>query len=325
MAISATAAKIGQVLEGVGSKTIGALVFWSLSGVDIGRAELRQEFQDAGLGAAVPRDPRESTLLTSAMRRTMVGRSDTFTRRFSKGWGIVLEIPGPPNERGEHKLIHQHVASVHVETMQIAVDRARMANPQRLAPELVWRFHGQAEHVVRAQAVALVVEQEYRNAADRLDTSDLSNVLVNLMHGTTRDPLLAAVSLRQSTGGLYFVHASKVDQARQVRDLVQRLSPQSSFVVMTLTGEADNLDAAAQSAELGFTSQLAELRDEVREFLAKTPRSELTDRSVRIRADRFQLLRARVELFRDVLGTVAGELQGQIELAREQLQKEAGL
>lgn len=321
--VSATAERLEAVLSGVGSKTIGALVFWSLSGVDCSRDALRDAFTARGMAAAVPRDPRPTTLLSTAVKATGVGKANVLWRRAGSGWALVLEET--VTENGATRLAHAHVATVKVDAHLEYVKRALLQNPQRLAPELQWKFTGKPLQVHRAQVIAAEVEQAYHRAKNYLETADLSVVLVNLMHGTSRDTLLGAVSLRQSTGGLYFVHASQVERARQVRDLVHQLAPKCSVVVMAITGEAENLEAAAQAARLGFVTQLNELRNEVTKFLSETPRAEVSDRNINVRVDRYKQLSARVEIFRDILGSVAGELGSQIEAARKDLEREVGL
>lgn len=324
--ISATAEKLEAVLAGTGTRTIGALVFWSLSGVDCSRVAFREAFEAIGMGAAVPRDPRESTLLTTAVRLSGTGKANVLWRRAGKGWALVLEEAIADPDRPETtRLAHTHVATVTIDTHREYVKRALAQNPNRLAPELQWRFQGKPAQVARAQVIAAELEQHYHQTKHFMDTADLSVTLVNLMHGTSRDTLLGAVSLRQSTGGLYFVHSSKVEQARQVRDLVHQLASKSSVVVMAITGEAENLEAAAQAAKLGFASQLNELRAEVTKFLAETPRHAVSDRNVSVRVDRYKQLSTRVEIFRDILGSVAGELGNQIEAARKDLEREVGL
>lgn len=306
-----TTERLGTYLEAHGTRTIGALVFWTLANVNVGREDFRRAMAEEGLGAAVPRDPRPTTCLTTAVRKAMVGKSDAFVRRLDGGaWGIVLERQDVEDKR----LQHAHVASVRVETSEL-----------KPTPELKWDVKARPGQLERLRSIGGEVQARFVEAMTRLDTSDLSAVMTTSMHGTTRDQLVGAVSLRERTGGLYFVHASKLDVLRRLKAVVERFCPECSIVVMTITGEADNLEQAAQAARQSFVAQLKELQAEVATFRSELGGKQPTDRNLTVRANRFKQLAARVELFGDILGDVAGELKTQIDQARVNLEAELEL
>lgn len=315
---SETITNLGDFLASGGHQTIGALVFWSLSGVRVERAELRAAFAEIGMGAAVPKDPRHSASLTTAIHQAAVGKPNVLMRKMAKGWAVVLESPDP-NAPG--KLKHTHAATVVADPMEMLVERRRAADPQRLAPELDWKFQAPAEALKAVLPIAREVEERFVAVRQYLDTSDLSCILVNAMHGTSKDQLLSAVSLRQSSGGLYFVHSSKLPKMLALRQAVERLAPKCELNVLTITGNADNLAAAGKAARSSFLMQLAELRKEVSEFRASVPVGERTERSVSTRAAAYQALAGKVELFRDVLGDVADQLGNEIEGARAEVER----
>lgn len=315
---------LGDFFASGGHQAIGALVFWSLSGVQIERAALRAEFEAIGMGAAVPRDPRHSTSLTTAIHQMCVGKPNVLARKVGKGWGIVIEDTQQVEERpGEvaSRLKHVHAATVYADPMELSMRRRAENAPQQKALELEWRFTPAAHQVRRVFELAQEVEQKFLDARAYLDTSDLSTILVNAMHGTTKDALLGAVSLRQTAGGLYFVHASRLGVLHQLRDALQRLAPQSDISVLTITGSADNLGAASKAARQSFQLQLADLKREVQEFRATTPLGNRSERNITTRADHYRQLAGRVELFRDVLGGIADELGNEIEGARGELER----
>lgn len=313
---------LGDFLASGGQHTIGALVFWSLSGVEVERDVFRQELEALGMAAAMPRDPRHSTSLRTALGRLLVGKANLLVRQVDKGWGLVVEqaVAPEPGSKGPSKLKHVHCATVVADPMDLAVERRREAGKQ-LAPDLAWTFTPTLPLMARTYELARETEEHYLHARRYLDTSDLSVILVNAMHGTTRDTLLGAVSLRQTTGGLYFVHSSKLEQLAQLRELVQRHAPKSDLTILTITGSADNLAAAGGAARQSFQIQLAELRKEVAEFRSTTPLAERTERSVTTRAAHFRQLAAKVELFRDVLGGITDELTREIDGAKGEVER----
>lgn len=309
----AVATELSDFLSSGGTKTLGALVFWSLSGVNIPRGELRREFTDAGLQAAVPRDPKISTMLTTAVGDAMVGQRDLVARRFGAGWAVQLEQKDPEDDR---VLRYTQILTM-VPTVAPTPDGIPIA----------WKYRGTVAQLARAQVVRDAIALKFAQTRDYLNTSDLSTILVNLMHGTSKDTLLGAVSLRERTGGLYFVHAKHLEDARLVREILERLSPKSVITIMTLMGDADNLAAAAAAARRSFETQLKELREEVLEFKATLAKDDktATDRQVELRTDRYQQLRDRVLLFSDVLGDISGELTREIDAARDALREGLGL
>ncbi len=315
---SETISHLGDFLASGGHQTIGAIVFWSLSGVRIERSELRAAFEEIGMGAAVPKDPRHSASLTTAVHQAAVGKPNVLMRKVAKGWAVVLESPDPEQPA---RLRHTHAATVVADPMELAVERRRAAQPERLAPELDWKIQAPAEAIAKVLPIAREIEERFIDVRKHLDTSDLSCILVNAMHGTTRDQLLAAVSLRQTSGGLYFVHASKVPALLSLRAAVERLAPKCDLNVLTITGNADNLAAAGKAARQSFLAQLSDLRKEVSEFRASVPLGERTERSVTTRAAAYQQLAGKVELFRDVLGNVASELGEAISAARVEVER----
>jgi hypothetical protein len=296
---------LGAFLRAGGTKEIGALVFWSLSGVNIPRDEFRKAFEAHGMGAAVPRAPRHATCLTTAVTGAMVGKKDVFARRLEhNGWGLVVEH----HDRDNNELAHKHVATVELEGLKNI--------------RLKWKFQGKPEQLAKLSVVKPDIEARYETARTHLDTSDLSSILVNLMHGTARETLLGAVSLRERTGGLYFVHARRLEDLALVKNTVERLAPKCSITVLTISGSADNLAAAAAAARQSFEGQLKELRDELVQFKAQLGNKGATEHNITVRANRYDQLNARVELFRDVLGDVALELEMSIASAKAELVKE---
>ncbi len=308
MGAVATVREIGDLLGAGGTHTIGALVFWTLAGVSVPRAEFRKTFEDMGMGSAVPRDPRPQTCLTTAVTGAMVGKKDVIARRLPRGggWGIVLES----HDSNENKLEHGHIATVELEG--VADVRTK------------WSARGKPAQLVRMASVKADIDVRYAQARSHLDTSDLSTILVNLMHGTTRETLLGAVSLRERTGGLYFVHSSRLEDLRLVKDAIERLAPSCQIVIMTITGSTDNLRAAAAAARQSFEAQLKELKEELAEFKSSLTEQDkdVSNRNIDVRAAKFDQLRSRVELFSDVLGDITKELTIQIATAKAELIRE---
>ncbi len=304
-----TVDQIAEVLKGGGLQTIGALVFWTLNGVRLERSAFTSEVDLLGLGAAVPRPSKGYALLSEAVRRVSIGRTDVIFRRTGKQWAVVFEKSG-------RRILHEHVATLRAVDNEDGTIKIEACDPDTGAA-----FTASGVHDDRLVDLVAKIGIEVKDRQRNFLTDDLSSMLVTMMHGTARQQLLAGLSLRDRSGGLYFVHASKVEQVKKLSALVQGKCPGSSLVVLTLTGDADNLASAAATARQSITAQLAEIRDEIGEFVAKMKATDgkVQDRNIEVRAARFQSLRDRADLFADLLGEVAGELRAQIDTARDQL------
>jgi hypothetical protein len=296
---NATAKKLGEVLQAQGLHTIGALVFWTLSGVRIEREELKGALEDLDLGAAMVRTPKPATALAEAVKRVGIGKKGILFRPMKKEWALVVE-------RGEGKALRL----AHVATFRIGAD-------ERVEVEELARYDGTAE-------LAKTIEAQFTEVIGYCHSTDLSAVLCSVMQGVGTDTMLGGLSLRQTAGGLYYVSAAKLDLLKRFAAMVNDKAPQSSIEVMTLTGDAENLDTAARNVRGNITSQLKQTREEIRDFvkgLKEEGRSARGD-SIVVRAEQFKALRGRVELFADVLGDSMAELQAQIESARAELMAE---
>jgi hypothetical protein len=313
-----TLTHLGDFLASGGHQTIGALVFWSLSGVKCRRDELRAALKEAGVGAAMGKDPGHAASLSRAVHAVKAGKPQLVERRLAKGWALVIQS-NEVGEGGKLKLVH--AATVQADPLESAVRRRQQQNPHQIAHDLEWKFQAPAAELRAVLPIAREVEEKYLEVRDWLDTAGLSEILVNAMHGTSKDQLLGAVSLRQSSGGLYFVHGSKLPLLHALRGVVERFAPACDINVMTITGSQDNLAAAGKAARQGFQHQLQELRAELAEFRASTELGKRRETSITVRAEGFRRLQARVELFRDVLGGVADELGAQIEEARGEVER----
>lgn len=296
---NATAQRVSEVLGAQGLKTIGALVFWTLSGVRIPRAELKEALEALGLGAAMVRQPTAATALAEAVKRTGMGRKGLIFRPMKRDWALVVE-------RGEGKTLRMS----HVATFKVGAD-------ERVEVEELARFD-------ELSNLRLAIGAQYEEARDYAHSSDMSAVLCAALQGVGSSMMLGGLSLRQGAGGLYYVSAAKLDTMRSLAAMVHEKAPGCSVEVMTLTGDADNLEAAARNVRGNITTQLRETRQEIQAFVAELKdkgRSARGD-SITTRAEVFRQLQGRVELFSDVLGDTMGELKAQVEAARVELMTE---
>lgn len=301
-----TKEKLGAVLSSGGAHTLGAMVFWSLSGAHIRRDEFRARLADLGLDEAMPRDPSPKGALSKTVSSVMTGKRGVLARRIRNGFGLVLERLVDDGRRLEV----DHVATVGIKDSDLDVTYVEPEHEATLTeaqPDLIQSL-----------------KTEYAEVRDFVQTPDLSEILSTALNGSPHRGLFAALSLRERTGGLYFIHGSHVERMQRFKALVEQMAPHSSITVLTITGDSENLDQTAAVAKTTFAAQLAGLKAELVEFTEHLRGSDksASEYSIATRAERYKELRARVDLFRDVLGDVATDLTGQIEDAKNDMVKQ---
>lgn len=308
------ARQLEQVWKAQGKSVLGAMVYWSLGGVHWERDTMRAQWEALGLGAAIGRDPRPEALLSEAVGKALAGTKALLCRRLSRfSWAIVEELNAKAEDTKAAKLAHKHVI-----TLAVGADPG-------LPGVLTWELVESAA-AVKSFELLDKIKAAYADLREYACTSDLSTALVEALQGTMRNPMLSAISLRETAGGLYFVPASQVERMQQLADLVREHTG-SRVNVLKLYADESNLATAAEAASASFTAQLNELRGELKAFVAerKAEGAEMTENHLETRVKRLQALGARVDVWADILGDVAGDLRKTIEVAKVEVATEMGL
>lgn len=293
-----------ETVLNAGEQTIGAIVCWSLDGYDAPREAFAEALTAAwpDAAAAISRQPSPKAALSAAVGKVETGRSIGFLFRAIKtGFAVIREATAADGEKLEHK----HVLSVFADdngTRWTATD-------------------GTGEAVNEMATLTLRVDQYWHRKRTRIDSNELSGVLSELMSGTWKRPLLNAFSLRDRTGGVYFVPAATLPQLRAVKAAVEGVSTGCRIGILTVSGTNENLATAANDARASFGRQLAELKAEIEVFAAECTESgkKPDSRNLAVRAARFKSLSDRVGMFSAILGDVAAELKSNIEATATKL------
>lgn len=300
---------------GVGEHVIGAVVCWSLCGYSVER----KKFEDAmdfawpegDAGYAIPIVPKPKAALGLAVSRQRASSVPLFFRpmRKSGGFALVLE------SEIEGKVVHNHVASV------VATESCLQwfdFDIPDYGPNNVCLIEN---GIAKAKAD---LECEWRERREVIGSCELSKFLSVLINGTSRKPMIGAFSLRDRTGGVYFVPASTLPHLRRIRDAINGLSSGCAITILTVSGTSDNLVQAAEDARKSLLGHLALLREDASEFIARANAGDvrLERKSLDARVAQFGNLKSRVELFSEILGGMRGELLNQLDMARESVTSE---
>jgi hypothetical protein len=321
--MTTTKEQVGAVLASGGTQTIGALVFWSLASVRVKRDEFRERLTSLGLDSAMGKDPSPRSALSKAVAAAFTGRKGVMARRLANGnVGIVLERITAGHAK------YRHVATVSAHSGAFQTDAEVEPLPATSSGPVV-SYEGETEGVPAREALTAVAPSllaelgaAYETANSYLLTNDLSEVLISAVNGSPHRGLLAGLSLRERTGGLYFIAGPYVERMQQLQHLIQDVAPSCVVSVMTITGSKENLGEAARAAKLTFAAQLDELKTELVDFKAglQMKGKGASEYSIETRIERYKDLAARVAVFKDLLGV--DDLERQIEAAKTEMVKE---
>jgi len=299
-------AQVAAILRS-GARPVAAFVFWTLAGVSIDRARFRARMEAIGLSKAVGRDPRPEALLSQAVVDS--------SRGLGRSGGLLFRRLG----RYAHAIVEQ----VHIPAGGLRLTHTLTI---RLVDGVATIEEVGLESSTKARELAARVLERFEYVRDHVESGELSNAITTAMHGTLTDPMLASVSLRERAGGLYLCPAQSVEKSRMLATVV-REETSSTFHVLALYADEENLKAACDVARQSLAGRLNELRDEVAEFAAemKAQDKETGDRNLSARLKRYDALRGRVEIYSDLLGSAKEDLLGGIEKAKGELAAQLGV
>lgn len=312
-----TLSDLQAVFASQGTHMVGAIVMWSLRDVHAERGELRAALEAIGLGVACPRDPKPERILAKAVEACGSGQRGILVRRLSKSTHAIIQ----ERETDSEVLELDHTITMGLATVEGVTSAVSKSLAQ--AEETA----GAPEPSDRALALAAKIGAEYDRIRKFANTDDMSVILTTAMLGTYRDNMLGALSLREGTGGVYFVPGSQIPTLVKLQELLHGLPGNSRMTVLSIYGDTANLAETAATARASFTAKLNELRQELGAFVQtlKSGDKEGTESHAETRLRRLDNLRDRVDMWGDILGDVRAELFTGIESAKAEVVKALGL
>jgi hypothetical protein len=285
--------QVGHALETSG-EAIGAITFWSLRGANARRDELRASLEELGL--SMPKDPKPQVRIRYALESAR-RRNDT-TIVFDKVSDTKSEIVYALSERGvnevEKKAAYEH-------RTRISLDK--ISGALLLEDEL--------------DPVLCAVRDRYNELAIFASVYELGLYLTVALQGRTRDVGLGGVNLRGGTGGVYFVPRANMERLRCLAEIMDRAAHFGAMTVWPVPAGDRAHAQAHQAVRMDLAEQLRETKLSVTallEELNEEPAGGWDPEGKRFvaRAAAFQQIRARAELYADLLGDVREDLLGQV-------------
>lgn len=263
-----------------GGEHLGDLIWWSLSDARVDRGTLTTIWQEAGLpGELLPEPPTAEKAFKGAVREVQVGQPGRLLRLAKDSadeivFGVVRET-----RAGDGTLAYFQEARVTLDRNRDLLSTDSPAHD--LVVDVMRRFD-----VLKGTHVP----------------DDVRRTVVRTL-GT-----FAAVTLRPH-GGVYWTPSPFALQVRRLQDAVQRIG-QSTVCVLPVHRSPEAEETLGEVARGSIEEELGALRAEIDGFLALPPdRASTLER----RLDSFAALRARAQLYRDVLHVEVETLDDQLD------------
>jgi hypothetical protein len=270
--------KLKAVLAGDGAH-IGDICFWMLSDAAIDRAALETHWLSAGLPPELlPEAPTAEKALKTSIREAAVGQHDRLIRLGKETeTEIVFAVV-------HEKKLEDGSVSFNQET-RITLDR-KTENLSSDDP---------------THDLAQVIAGGFKRLRTTHTSDDVRRAVIRTL------ATFSAVTLRES-GGIYWVPTPFSQQLRQLQMAVEKIG--SSKVYLLPVHESADASRTLGDAALGAIQQeLEQLKGEVEGFVAQPPERPST---LARRFDAYEALRAKAQLYRDILQVQVLDLDAQL-------------
>jgi hypothetical protein len=271
-----------------GGQHLGDLCWWSLAEARIDRQQLEEKWKPTGLPPELlPEPPTVEKALKVAVRECQVGLADRLIRvarddEEAVVFGIVKEI-----KHDDGTLTYQQEARVSLDLIRSTLS---LDTPT---------------HDVSAS-----IKERFEALHNTHTPDDVRRTITRTLAS------FSAVTLRES-GGIYWVPAPHAKAVRKLQGAIESIGS-SRFYLLPVHDSADANRTLGDVAKKSLEEELDELKGEVQKFLCSPP--ERTSTLVR-RFDAFEGLRARAQLYRDILKVQVQDMDGQLDQLTASVEK----
>ncbi len=251
-----------------GGTHLGDLNFWVLSDAAISRSDLESKWKQTGLPhQLLPEPPTVEKAFKLAVRETAVGIGDRLIRLAVENEGTVVFAIVREEKHADGTLTYTQEAKVALEMLT--------GNVMTDAP---------------THDLVVTIRARFAELRDTHTADDVRRTITRALQS------MSAVLLREN-GGVWWVPAPHAESLRKLQVAIESIGS-SRFYLLPVHDSADAHRTLGDAASKSIEAELSELRTEVASFLAQPP--ERTSTLVR-RLDAFDALKARAQLYRDVL------------------------
>lgn len=258
---------------------LGDLVWWQLSNAEVPRVELERLWSDAGLDRGLlPESPTAERALKAAAKESQVGHVDYLVRLGKEDPTEVIFAVVHESREADGSLSYTQEARVRLDRVheQLITD----------APS--------------HQLVAAIC-----SGFERLRLTHTADDVRRAVTKTLRS--FCAVPLRES-GGIYWVPRTYSAALRQLQKAVESIGS-STVYLLPVHDSADAARTLGDVAQASVEDELEQLKFEIDGFLQSPPERPST---LMRRLEAFEALKAKAELYRDILKVQVDDLDSQL-------------
>jgi hypothetical protein len=318
-------------LNGVEASTsqfplVGYTVFWRLAGIRVSHPDLGQALQTAGFDKYLPDPPTPRVALRRALAewikakqriaRNLQLQQDDEEQDENDG-GHQRTLIRVINRAGSEHLVYALVAEdVDFSVLGLSYGTALRILLHKKTGEMICTTD--AEGMIDAQRESQQVTDEltpyWQQYRDLFIARDLSQMMREIIDG------MSAVSLRRA-GGVYFVPATERDSLVRLRNLIAEI-PQvvelDPFVcALGVPDAVETKRGLAKAVHAGLLDEINSLQTDLGRLSESGDR--LRDRTIAQRLVTYKRLKAKAEMYQDLLGMQ----QDQVRAGIAELEQEA--
>ncbi len=251
-----------------GGTHLGDVSWWSLTDAAISRSDLESKWKQTGLPhQLLPEPTTVQKAFKLAARETAVGIGDRLIRLAVDDEATVVFAIVHEQKHDDGTLSYTQQAKVTLDLLTAAVGTDDPTHD-----------------------LVVSIKARFAELRDTYTTDDVRRTITRALQS------MSAVLLREN-GGVWWVPSVYADSMRRLQGAIESMGS-SRFYLLPVHDSADAHRTLGDAASKSIESELTELKAEVASFLAQPP--ERTSTLVR-RLDAFDTLKARAQLYRDVL------------------------
>lgn len=306
---------------------VGFTVFWRLAGIRTSHDDLSRALAQADLLQFLPKTPTPRIALRRALERWMADRKRAANLVSSQSAEEECELGEVDEAQRTLIRVINRTGSEHVVFALVAENIDFAALGLSYGTSLRIRLHKKtgamivtteaegridAQHESQRLAAELTPYwDEYRDLHIARDLSEMMRTIISSLHAT---------SLRQA-GGVYFVpvtERARLTQLQTMVDALPRIPKIDPFVcALGIPEEKETKRGLAQAVHAGMLDELSGLRADLEQLAAGG--SRVREKTITQRMLGFRRMRAKAELYRDLLDMQ----QEQVRSAISELEGEA--
>ena len=277
--------KVNELNAKQSGDLLGTVVYWSLSNCRVLVDDLKTLFNDAGLdpdGGFFPPKIVPSNAFQKAVKEAGRRHKGFMVRPIAKTteqvvWGIVRETKDKANLKLDYKC-----------NVQVRFVKATCKVD----------VHLEAGAEDQAKQIAQEIQAAYFELTQTFIGWDIQRMLTRNL---TAD--LGAITLRRG-GGFYFVLGQHLPTVLKHKRVVEQIGDCEVGILELRKGDKNSTDSIKRDARRSLEDEINTIKEEIKNFQAKTPRTDTLTR----RVTEFKAIKQKVQVYADMLNIQVSDL-----------------